>query len=438
MVKSIKFLLKHVDFISLAGIFLWISFCPVPLQEKFYISGKAVLLLAWLVLVVSRIKSLKSIFSSQDIPVLLFIAALSVNILFAPNKAVAWRSYWDLAVPLFLIYYLAKTATSRVKSIVYLSRVITLTGIFVALLGVYECLFAFNPLYEYGVANPFYHRYITGFVRPMSTQMHTVPLGTYLLGCLPFNFILLKQDRRNFRLWAATGIILSVTVIILTFSRGVFFALTAMLLFYLFSQNNYRKGFLYLVGILIFIIFCARLPYPFSRLSPEGIMFEDGGACSAYLADRWHIVKQMLHEHPFAGVGLQHFRLLFDRYFNGTVMVPLESDSPGALQVPFEFKVADNMYQTLLAETGIIGFAGFTVLVVYFLMTGLKSAKQVTGWRRLQLLAVLSGFIGFLVNMAAYDLFYWPSQYIHFCIMVGILAGFFMDSAKEAALAKPG
>jgi O-antigen ligase len=422
-------LLKNIDFLSIVILFLWISFFPTPIQTKYYGFWKIFMGLAFFAMVVSKKKSLKAIFTLKDTPVLIFIAALSLNIFFAQFKTVSLITYLNLGIPLLCIYYLTKEAVSRGNNLVYLARVISLTGICVAMLGVFECLFAFNPIYEHFIENPFYHRYITGFVRPMSTQMHTVPLGTYLLGCLPFNFILFKQDRKLFRLLGVAGIVFNVAVIILTFSRGVFFGLVAMVIFYLFAQGNYRKAVLCIAWILIFVLVCAYLPYPFNRFSPEGILFEDGGTFSAYLADRWSIVKSMFAKHPLTGVGLQHFKIHFDDYYNGSVKVPFEPDFPGATQVPYEFKVTDNMYQTLLAETGIIGFLSFIALALYFLFTGYRTGRQ-PGYpldRRLSLFAVLSVFFGFLVNMAAYDLLYWPGQYIYFCMIVGILAGYLKD-----------
>jgi hypothetical protein len=427
--KKALFLLKNFDFLSIVIIFLWISFFPTPVQAKFYGFWKIFMGLAFLVVVASRVKSIKSIFTLKDAPVLLFIFGLSLNIFFAQFKMVSFHAYINLAIPLLCIYYLAKESIFRGNNIIYLARVISLTSILIAMLGVFECLFAFNPVYEHFVENPFYHRYITGFVRPMSTQMHTVPLGTYLLGCLPFNFILFKQDRKLFRLLGVAGIVFNVVVIILTFSRGTFFGLVAMVIFYLFAQGNYRKAVFCIAWILIFVLVCAYLPYPFSRFSPEGILFEDGGAFSAYLADRWSIVKSMFAKHPLVGVGLQHFRIHFDDYYNGSVKVPFEPDFPGATAVPYEFKVTDNMYQTLLAETGAIAFLGFIILAFYFLITGFRKGR-LPGYsprQRLQLFAVLAVFFGFLVNMAAYDLLYWPGQFIYFCMIIGILASYFKD-----------
>jgi len=427
---------KKINLITTVIIFLWISWLPTPLQVKAYLWIKMLMILAFIWMIASRTKELRSIFAWGDLPVLIFIICLGPSIFFAQFRTVAFGSYLDLAIPLFFIFYLVKEGVSSEGGFVFLAKAVSLISIFVALLAIFECWFATNPIYEYYVNNPFYQRYITGFVRPMSTQMHTVVLGTYLLGCLPFNFILFKQGRNFFKILGIAGIILNVTVIILTFSRGVFFGLTAMALVYLILQGNYRKAFIFLGGILLFILLCSYLPYPFSRFSAEGILFVDGGSLSAYLSERWIMVKNMVHQHPWSGIGLQHFRIRFDDYYQGIVKVPFEADYPGAMSVPLEFKVADNMYQTLLAETGVIGFLGFSVMAVYFLVAGYQQVRRLHyAWeKRTRLAAVLAVFAGFLVNLAAYDLFYWPGQYIYFCIIIGILAGYFKSGHQEPNL----
>jgi O-antigen ligase len=85
--------------------------------------------------------------------------------------------------------------------------------------------------------------------------------------------------------------------------------------------------------------------------------------------------------------------------------------------------IADNMYLTILGETGIIGFFGFLIFIPFLLR---KTWRQL--WileydpkSKQQLLIILSAFIGLLVSMGGYELFYWPNQYMYFCILVGLL-----------------
>jgi len=319
---------------------------------------------------------------------------------------------------MFLIYYLVSESLSSQARFNLLAKTICISSILVALLAILESAFAFNPLYEYFIENPFYRRYIAYFVRPMSTQFHPAVLGSYLLGCLPFNFMLFKQDKRFFRFLGAIGIVLNIAVIILTFSRGVFLGLIAMIMFYLFVQKKKVIIAKFSVILLILIIVCSFLPYPFCRF---GINFmirdknmKGSSIFSNYRFDRLMMTQRIFRDHPLVGLGFQHFRTRFYEYY------------PREGIILYEFMIPDNMYLTILAETGIIGFSGFLIFIFYFFRKAKRLFKQLKPMpqKRLQLLLILSSFIGLLVNMGAYELFYWPNQYMFFCIIVGCISAF--------------
>jgi O-antigen ligase len=82
------------------------------------------------------------------------------------------------------------------------------------------------------------------------------------------------------------------------------------------------------------------------------------------------------------------------------------------------------MYLTLLSETGIIGAAGFFVFIFFLLRKGLKVFNKFRyenmGY---MLLVALAALVGLLTNMAAYELFYWNSPYMIFCLLCGFIQG---------------
>ncbi|TAM43268.1 O-antigen ligase domain-containing protein [bacterium] len=303
------------------------------------------------------------------------------------------------------------------KNFDLLAKTICVCSILVSLGGILEFIFAYNPIYEHGMVNPFYKRYISsGIVRPMSTQFNPVVLGTYLLGSLPFNFILFKQNKSFFRFLGGLGAVLNIVIMILAFSRGVFLGLIMMITFYLLIQKKYRSLIIFFIALLLFVLLNSFLPYPFNRFGYGQLIAENRGILSGYRFTRWGMTWHIIRDHPLVGLGFQHFRIRFYEFF------------PFKFSVPHEFMIADNMYLTILAETGVIGFAGFLLFVFSLLIKGFKRLKKLQAMPadKLRLILILSAFLGLLVNAGAYEIFYWLNPYIFFCIIVGLIRAFTM------------
>jgi O-antigen ligase len=409
-------MLKEFGIISIILLFLWVSFFPYPGQANYHLATNLFLIFVFLTLL---IKKRFAIFKKNDYSLWIFLLAMSINILFAQQKNIALKAYLNLAIPMFSIYYLVSASLSS-ATFNLLAKIICLSSILVSLGAVFESIFAFNPIYEYFIDNPFYLRYITDFVRPMSTQFNPVVLGSYLLASLPFNFLLFKQDKAQFKLLGALGIVLNTVVLILTFSRGVCLGFIAMVTFYLLLEKKYRLMIVFLIFLFIFISLCFYLPYPFERFGTGLIASDWRGIFSEYRFHRCIMTQHIIKDHPLAGLGFQHFRINFYQYY------------PGKDIVPFEFMIADNMYLTILAEAGIIGFIGFLIFIVHNLTRAWRQIAILNKelFRRKQLVMILCSLVGLLVNMGAYELFYWPNPYIYFCILLGCLKAYCEDNKK--------
>lgn len=427
-----------MSFYFVIVLFIWVSFFPQPIQEKYHLFTNVFLILAFLILLA---KKRSSVFKLNDYPLWVFLVAISINVLFARQKNIALKTYLDLAIPIFFIYYLVSESLSLGKSFNLLVKTVCVSSIIVSLGGILESIFAFNPIYKHFIENPYYVKYIAGFARPMSTQLNPTALGSYLLGCIPFNYFLFKRNVSFFRLLGAVGIVLNTVVIISTFSRGALLGLIAMIVFYLLIQRKYLPMAIFLIILFVFISAFSYLPYPFAKFGMDWIFRGDksdmaahfikdhpvtgeqdfsrfrtdlisgDGILSPYRLNRFNMVLRIIKGHPFVGLGFQHFRLRFYDYY------------PIKQKVPYDIMIADNMYLTILAETGLIGFLGFSIFVFPFLRNGWKqlgilNSNSQERWR---LLISLMAFIGLLVNMAGYEFFYWPNQYLLFCIVVGCI-----------------
>lgn len=401
-------LLKYIAINYIIILFIWISFFPQPLQEKYHVYTNISLIVIFLIIFA---RNRFTLFRPYDYSLLVFLLAISINIFFAQKKNIALKTYLDLVIPMFCIYYIISESITSNKQFDDLSKAICILSILVAFGGLMDSLLGVNYLYEYFMPNPYYQRYkLTGFLRAISTQFNSPPLGTYLIAGLPFNLSLMRQGKLFFKILGCIGTTLGSTVIILTLSRGVFLGFVTMVLLILYINKKWHLLFIFSIVFCLFILICSYIHNPLNRLGLKQLSFYGSTATfSDFRYQRIIMALRMFKDHPFVGLGFQHFRIAFNKYYSGTRIMP------------YELMIADNMYFTLLAETGIIGFIGFLIFIFSIIR---KAWSKITMFdyksrNRQQLLMVLSAFIGLLVNLVGYELFYWNNQYICFCILAG-------------------
>jgi O-antigen ligase len=334
----------------------------------------------------------------------------------ALDKHLAFTTYFYIITTFFIFFYIGKEFFHYNRERNILSLIICICAGLVAFIGIMELYFGRNIIYEYFIANPFYERYAVFNARPMSTQLNPVVLGSYLLGCLPFTFFLIKNKSLYIRLIGIVSLLLSLTVIILTLSRGVILGLVALILFYSWKKRKKKLIFFLVLCLFLSVLFCSfGNSANLNRLGFKGLIFGNyDSIISEYRLSRVDMTIKILKEHLFSGIGFNHFRIKFNDYCN-------ESEKGKEWD---EFMIPDNMYLTFLAETGIIGTLGFLIFIFFLLKRGFKSFKEsVDGNKKEILLICLSALIGLLVNMGAYELFYWNNPYILFCLLCGFIQG---------------
>jgi O-antigen ligase len=406
-------LLRKIDFYFFIVLFSSISLLPAPVHERLRwpVNAGFIVLLAILLLA-----KRKAVFKFSDYPLWILLTAVSVNVLFAQHKDMALKTYLDLAISMFCIYYWMSRGFSDDKKFDFMAKTICVCSVLVSLGGLLEFIFAYNPIYEHWVKNPFYKRYITGFVRPMSTQLNPAVLGSYLLASLPFNYLLFRQDKSFFRWLGAGGVLLNAGIMILTFSRGAFLGLAASGLFYLLMRKKGRSLGVFSVVLILFILLVSHLPYPANRYGKNYLIENSTGTLSVYRLTRCRMAWRMICEYPLTGLGFQHFRIRFYEFW------------PYKYKVPYETRIPDNMYLALLSETGIVGMLGFLIFIGALLRRGFKKIREADKEEKQRFLISLSALVGLLVNMGGYDLFYWRNPYMFFCLLCGLVA---VTASKE-------
>ena len=159
----------------------------------------------------------------------------------------------------------------------------------------------------------------------------------------------------------------------------------------------------------------------------------------------------MWRESPLVGVGFDHYwtqfqkhRILYERstHPNRARLTGVDFEHYWRLNRPHPEKsrregdldVADNMYCTLLAETGLAGLTGFLLLVFTLLKRGLKGVRHaVDSDRQTCLIAAISVLVGLLVSMVGYDLFYWRTPFMLFSLMCGLISALSVSVTQVTA-----
>jgi len=411
---------KVINFISVAGIiglFAWISFFAAILTGdiwRFRVLSALVILLTTLVLLDPGFYR-KLIFSKEDIYLWIFLLTMAGGLVNATNQTVAYQHFWAFIFTVPFFYFFAKAAFREEYAMITL-RVLCFMGLLVCIYGIIEFITGKNFIYTDLIYNFCYDEFKGQ--RMMSIQVHPAPLGTYLIAILPLSIVLIfKEKKRYLKVLAVIFAAVIFISIIMTFSRGAFLGVFMAVLTMLFFLFRRKKDFfisaliLFALGIAIIVIssLFRHMHLSFYRFSLDGLTEPYR---HSYKLNRFISIGSILRDHPFFGLGFDHYRIFFDYYLPHLAKV-----------VSQQSKVPDCVYVLLLTETGIVGFTGFA-LFVYFLfkkiICRLKSLPK--NEDRLLLAGFLSGFVGILFAFLTYDALYWTAPAYLFWSYAGILA----------------
>jgi len=361
--------MKNLNIIFIVILFIWASFFIEPLQSRYYLSMEIIL---FLVFVDVWARKGNAIFKSGSIPLWVFIISLSLNVFFVVTKEKTSTAYLNIALPMVFIYYITSETICDEYAFYFLARTICICSIFIALIWITGRIVATEHIYK----------------------LNPKVLASCLVYSWPFSLFLFKRDKGVYRRLAMASLILGTLVIILTFSRMALFGLVAMITFYFVIHRKYILLKLF-YGILLIIAFISSIfSYPFNSFS-IGYMIVDGqtSVFSVWNLTKFMIMLDKIKEHPFIAMGLR----------NGEIF--------------------NNTYLTILAESGIIGFSGFLLFILYLFRILWKNLKlsDSESQKRWFLVAVFMSYIGLLIDMIGYDVIYWSSPYLYFCILTGLI-----------------
>lgn len=311
----------------------FISSLAFPYADSIYSLSLLIFLLCW---ILSKGLSLKEI-KSLKYPLILFICALLVSASFSYNKTASLKELPKYAAFL-LIFLISASGTDKEKTKII--RAITLAGLSIGLLTIYQYFFGFRHLLDYiskqGITNQFALDYISRkrvffpFVTPNA-------LAGYLIMIIPLTFIYK---------YSICLLIPLASSLFLTQSLGAFLSLFFGITICFCLQGKFKKrGLLILSGLFVMagIIFIIRSETPKQHIQP---LFS-----IVMRLSYWQETIKLIKSHPLIGIGPGNFSLPRSRY-------------------------AHNSYLQLWTETGIFGLLAFIWLILSILKSNLKSLKN--------------------------------------------------------------
>lgn len=289
--------------------------------------------------------------------ILFFLLTQVVSLVFALNPGaglVRFEQYF-LAGAFFL--YISNQTLRQIKKPLFWG--ILMSSFFESLLAI--CQFILNGslgLWVLGeraftvstpsIANFNFYGHI--FLRPYATFSHPNVLGAFLVLAIILLIYLKPYFRYNFLVNLV--ITLSMVAAILTFSRPVIFVLLLELIFLL--RNKLKQLIILVTVFLPFVLVRFSSAFNFDILSYQR---REELAYAAYL---------MFVKSPIFGIGLNNF------------MTSLATNT--LISGPNRFiQPVHNIFLLSLAETGLVGFVGFTTFLIFSLKQAISKKPLLLG-----------------------------------------------------------
>jgi len=315
------------------------------------------------------------------IPVILFILALFISLIFSQNKISSLAQLYKYITGLLLFIAAASLSEDDKSSVI---QVIVLTGLTISLLAIYQYFLGFRHVSDYLANNrllfPFASDYLSRnrvffpFVTPGV-------LGGYLAMVIPL-FLINKN-----RIWLILPVF---SALFLTGSLGAFLSLFCALVIYFCLEGKLNKGkiiILFSLFISIIIIFIYRSANRIEHIQP---FFS-----TVMRLNYWRQALGIIQAHPLAGIGMGNFNLKMSRY-------------------------AHNSYLQIWAEMGILGVLAFIWIAYAVLKSCIKNLVQLPYKRQAACLLVAS--LVFLIHNCLDFTFFLPEVVFVWWVILGLIA----------------
>ena len=381
----------------------------------------ALVIAAWLMRMFARGKLIVR-WPPLTLPLVFFLAAIGLSSLGSVSlqHSVKELVKWVEALALYVL--VANEMTGRWKRA--LVAVLLGVGALVALHGIFQFLFQVGPE-EFVLFGRFMRAYGT-FEQPNPYAGYlglTLPLAVGLV----IASIVPSQGRASTSwliLAGGTGVLMAVALV-MSWSRGAWLGATAAIGVIVVAVAA-RSGRAVVLGLVLSIIAAylllaggitllpASILQRFGDFMPylgvgdvRGVEVTDANFAVLERMAHWQSAVGMWTDHPWLGVGIGNYEVVYNRY-----ALPLWATPLGH---------AHNYYLNIGAEAGIVG------LIAYFALWGAALLQSwMAAWRsRAWSWGVALGVLGVLVHLSVHNFFdnlFVHAMYLHVSVMLGMIA----------------
>jgi len=350
----------------------------------------------------------KKIIQRQGIPkthlnlaISVYLLLCFVSIFISTNLKISARVFFGkIAQDILFFFVLVDTLNNekRLRNFLYI-------------LFLSSTLLGIDGIYQYFTHKDFIRHRPPIFVNRIFATFSTPnDFGCYLVTVIPFaiTIFFIKFRFKAVRFLLAGLFTLLFTCLLMTVSRGAWFAFVASVLF--LGVWIYPVGvFLLLLGLFITVTQSLYPPLIRERLDNFFIFNTalpgDPGSIERKIF--WGAGWKMFMSRPWIGVGLGAFMFNFKRFV-------IES-------YPYGPAYAHNCYLQLLSELGVIGLISFSAILILFFYNGIKiilNRQKTFFWYIL--VASLAAVLGYSVQMAVDTIFYSLDLGLLFWILLGL------------------
>jgi len=263
-------------------------------------------------------------------------------------------------------------------------------------------------------------------------------LGVYFvdfagLGSLLTAILFFQTDGYKKLFWGIISLLI-IFALILTQTRNAWLsfavAFFTLIIYLSVNRKKYKMNIIYIS--LMFIVLIVGVSISFSTLSKTDTAVEkrlDVGSKTLQLSNNaptgkinsfisrimiWHTAYMAFLKHPITGIGLYSFRYTSDKYYK----------IPKTFYKEFvEGRTPHVTYIEVFAETGIIGFIGFSVFLFSLIRIIIYSLKYSGDKENLKRTLLISwSFVYIIFSMAMTEAWLYGQYLMWFGVMIGLLS----------------